>query len=105
MALLKLQPADPAPDAPCRVSAGLRRAVPTPEVALKDKVMISNTGDRTACFFLVDDSKKDFSLVRGSAVLPPYFMLPPMMEFGVDPQALFAEWQQHKVRARRGAEA
>ena len=43
--------------------------------------------------------------MRGSAVLPPYFMLPPMMEFGVDPQALFAEWQQHKVRARRGAEA
>lgn len=104
VALLKLQPADPAQTrhAVCLLGFGGQCHA---EVALKDKVMISNTGDRTACFFLVDGSKKDFSLVRGSAVLPPYFMLPPMMEFGVDPQALYAEWQQHKVRARRGAEA
>lgn len=104
VALLKLQPEDPAltRHIVCLLGFGGQCHA---EVTMKEKVMISNTGDRTACFFLVDGSKSQVSLVRDSNVLPPYFMLPPMMEFGVDPQELYSELQQHKVAALRGAEA
>ena len=96
VALLKLQPTDPAltHHAVCLVGYGGQSQ---PEIKRKEKVMISNSGNRTACFFVVDGTRKDFALVRSSNVLPPYFMLPPMMEFGVDARDLYNELLQRKV--------
>ena len=62
-------------------------------------LVIGNSGDRTACFFTLGINKNQFSLIKSSDLLPPFFMIPSMMEFTISGETIAKEIQEKKLPA------
>ena len=60
-------------------------------------LVIGNSGDRTACFFTLGINKNQFSLIKSSDLLPPFFMVPSMMEFTISGETIAKEIQDKKL--------
>lgn len=70
----------------------------TATVTEKDgSLVIGNSGDRTACFFTLGVDHAQIELIRSSESIPPFFMLPPMMEFSIASDVIRKEIQEKKL--------
>ena len=69
-----------------------------PEIRTRgDELLVTNHGDRSACFFVMAVNQKVVSLVKNSTFLPPVFYLPSMMEFTIKLADLRNEVVTNKV--------
>lgn len=60
-------------------------------------LVIGNSGTRTACFLVLEMNHGQIDLVRSSSCLPPFFMLPSMMEFSITGETIKREIQERKL--------
>lgn len=60
-------------------------------------LVIGNSGSRTACFLVLEMNHGQIDLVRSSNCLPPFFMLPSMMEFSISGETIKREIQERKL--------